>query len=63
MKPERWQNSTKLFHAALKRAPNQRAAFLDGACAGHDSLRKQIEALGERPAANVVAIVPGLKYI
>ena len=45
MNPERWQQLDKLFHAALERAPDERAAFLDEACADDDSLRKQVEEL------------------
>ena len=45
MKPERWQQLDSLFHSALERAPEERAAFLDGACAGNESLRQQVEAL------------------
>jgi len=45
MKPERWQQLDDLFHSALERAPAERAAFLDDACAGDESLRKQVEAL------------------
>src|SRR5438128_2105017 len=45
MKPERWQQLDKLFHAALERAPEGRAAFLDEACAGDQQLRKEVEAL------------------
>jgi eukaryotic-like serine/threonine-protein kinase len=43
MKPERWQQLSELFHAALERAPEERAAFLDEACAGDESLHKQVE--------------------
>ena len=45
MKPERWQQLDELFDAALARTPGERAAFLDEACAGDESLRKQVEAL------------------
>ncbi len=45
MKPEHWQRLDQLFHAALERTPEERAAFLDEACAGDESLRKQVEAL------------------
>ncbi len=45
MKPERWQQLDQLFHAALERAPEERAAFLDEACAGDRQLRKEVEAL------------------
>src|SRR5436190_7280311 len=45
MNPERWQQLNDLFHAALERAPEERAAFLDEACAGDESLRDKVEAL------------------
>lgn len=45
MTPESWQQLDGLFQAALERAPEERAAFLDDACAGDPSLRKQVEAL------------------
>jgi serine/threonine protein kinase len=45
MKPERWQQLDKLFHAALEREPAERSAFLDQACASDQSLRKQVETL------------------
>lgn len=45
MKPERWQQLDELFHSALERNPKERADFLDEACADHDSLRNQVEAL------------------
>jgi hypothetical protein len=40
MKPERWRKLEELFHAALEHEPSTRAAFLDAACAGDESLRK-----------------------
>jgi serine/threonine protein kinase/predicted ATPase len=45
MKPDRWQQIDELFHAAVERAPHERAAFLDEACAGNDSLRLEVESL------------------
>jgi hypothetical protein len=42
MKPERWQHLDELFHSALQREPGQRAAFLDDACAGDETPRRQI---------------------
>jgi serine/threonine protein kinase/Tol biopolymer transport system component len=45
MKPEHWQQLDKLFHSVLEREPAERAAFLDEACAGDESLRKRVEAL------------------
>ena len=44
MKPEQWEEINLLFHSALQREPSQRAAFLDRACAGDESLRKEVEA-------------------
>src|SRR5260221_9561028 len=45
MKPEHWQQLDQLFHSALQHEPAERAAFLEEACAGDESLRKQVEAL------------------
>jgi serine/threonine protein kinase/Tol biopolymer transport system component len=45
MKPEHWQQLDELFHSALEREPDERSAFLDEACTGDESLRKQVEAL------------------
>ena len=45
MKPERWQQLDKLFHAALERRPEERAAFLVEACDGDEALHQQVEQL------------------
>src|SRR5262245_34307928 len=45
MKPERWRQVDQLFQAALERAPEERAAFVNTACSGDDSLRREVEAL------------------
>ena len=45
MRPEGWQQLDQLFHAALEREPDERAAFLHSACAGDQSLHKQVEEL------------------
>lgn len=45
MNPERYQRLQALLQSALERAPEQRSAFLDEACAGDESLRKQVEDL------------------
>jgi serine/threonine-protein kinase len=45
MKPELWQQINRLYHSALEREPNQRTAFLDQACAGDESLRREVEGL------------------
>src|SRR5262252_3979340 len=45
MNPERWQNVKAIFHAALDRAPADRAEFISQACAGDHDLRKEVESL------------------
>jgi len=43
--PERWQQVKELFESALECAPDERAAFLDHACDGDESLRGEVESL------------------
>lgn len=43
--PERWRTVDRIFAQALELPPAERAAFLDSACAGDDSLRRAVEAL------------------
>src|SRR5881397_3023857 len=45
MKPECWQQIERLYHAALEREPEARAAFLNRACAGDEELRGEVEGL------------------
>ena len=45
MKPERWQQLDKLFNSALELDRKERAQFLDEACVGNVSLRREVEAL------------------
>ena len=45
MQSERWRSCTEIFHDALERAPNERAALLDKSCAGDTALRAQVELL------------------
>ena len=45
MKPERWQKVEGIYHAALEREEGQRAAFLNEACGGDESLRREVESL------------------
>ena len=66
MTGERWQHVEDLYHAAATRAAEDRATFLDEACAGDESLRREVESLLaheqdaarfiERPALEVAAI-------
>ncbi|HEX4945488.1 MAG TPA: protein kinase, partial [Blastocatellia bacterium] len=45
MQAERWQQVERLFHAALKHAPDERAALLADACADDAALRREVESL------------------
>ena len=45
MTPERYQKIGKLVHAAIELEPQQRAIFLDAACAGDEELRREVESL------------------
>ena len=45
MTPEQWQHIKELFESALERAPDERSAFLDLACDGDESVRKEVESL------------------
>ena len=43
MKPEHWQRIKSLLQSALEREPGERSAFLVAACAGDESLRREVE--------------------
>src|SRR5262249_30228257 len=68
MEAERWQTIERLYQAALEREQQQRAAFLEQACGGDDSLRSEVESLLaqgaesgsflERPALELAAKAP-----
>jgi serine/threonine protein kinase len=45
MSPSRWQQIEAIYHAALERAPDERAAYLDQACANDAELRREVESL------------------
>jgi serine/threonine-protein kinase len=45
MTPERWLQIEQLYHAALERAPEDRAAFLAAACAGDEALLREVRSL------------------
>jgi hypothetical protein len=45
MTPERWQQITGMFHAALLRDSGQRRTFLDAACGADEPLRAEVEAM------------------
>ena len=50
MTPERWAAVERLYHAAREWPAAERAAFLDGACAGDAALRAEVESLLAQPS-------------
>jgi serine/threonine protein kinase/tetratricopeptide (TPR) repeat protein len=62
MKPERFEQIEQLYHAALERAPSERAAFLKEACGEDDALRNEVESLlGYKSAAADFMETPALE--
>ncbi|HEY8560250.1 MAG TPA: protein kinase [Pyrinomonadaceae bacterium] len=47
MTPERWEQVTEIYHAALERDPAERRGFLETACAGDEALLREVESLLE----------------
>jgi serine/threonine protein kinase/Tol biopolymer transport system component len=45
MKSERWKQVEQLYHAALERTPEERAAFLAENCAADPALQREVEEL------------------
>ena len=43
MTPERWQRVKKILEESLAREASARVAYLEGACAGDDDLRRDVE--------------------
>jgi serine/threonine protein kinase/Tfp pilus assembly protein PilF len=67
MEPERWRQIEELFHTALDCEPGHRAVFLDSACAGDASLRREIESLlssyEKGSFTGTAAFVEGIKLL
>ena len=57
MKPDRWQQISQLYHAALTRDARDRAGFLREACGGDDALQQEVASLlsNERDAAGFLS--------
>ena len=51
MMPDRWQQISQLYHAALARDGDDRAAFLAEACHEDEPLRRELESLLAQPAS------------
>jgi serine/threonine protein kinase/Tol biopolymer transport system component len=45
MERDRWEQIERLYNTALEREPDERAAYLDEACAGNDDLRREVAEL------------------
>ena len=45
MEPERWQKIEQLYHSSLELELSQRAAFIEQACAGDQSLIEDVRSL------------------
>jgi hypothetical protein len=60
MKPEQWEKIEQLYHAALERAPEERATFLDKACDGDHTVRQEVVSLlaYDEPAQRFIAQPP-----
>lgn len=68
MTPERWQQITGIFQAALERPASERAAFVKERCAGDEELHDDVQGMLnsheqasgfiEEPAMNVAALIP-----
>ena len=68
MNADRWQTVERLYRAAQQRKPEERSAFLDGACHDDPEMRREIDALlaGAAPDNTVTmaaqaAIGPGFE--
>jgi len=45
MNPERWRQIRQIYSSALDQPPERREAFLDEACTGDETLRKEVASL------------------
>src|SRR5256885_1695685 len=45
MTPDQWQEIEEVYQAALARAGDERAAYLDSVCGGNGGLRQEVESL------------------
>src|SRR5262245_38554664 len=57
MTPERWEQITRVYNAAMARDARERAAFVAEACAGDAALRREVELLIAQAASGAVGIV------
>ncbi|HEV3198256.1 MAG TPA: protein kinase [Bryobacteraceae bacterium] len=62
MSPERYRQVSALYHAALERQSDHRAAFLQEGCAGDEELRREVESLlaAHEHAVDFMATAPAV---
>ena len=63
MTPERWRKVEELFHAAVSRPPEEQSSFLNEACVGDESLRREVDKLlacDREPDGSFVGIASGV---
>jgi tetratricopeptide (TPR) repeat protein/tRNA A-37 threonylcarbamoyl transferase component Bud32 len=58
LSPERYDRLREIFFAVAERAPEERQAYLDQACAGDPEARREVEALLARDAADTDSLQP-----
>lgn len=56
MTPQQWRRIEEIFDQAVELPPGKRLAFLDGACAGDNALRRQVEAMLASDGSSSTAI-------
>ncbi len=45
MEPERWRKVEQIYHSALERNESERKRYVEAACAGDETLRREVESL------------------
>src|SRR5262245_39371378 len=63
MKPEQWEKVDQIYHGVLQCAPDERAAFLDRACAEDQKLRHEVESLLAHDVAAQNFITPSQNLV
>ncbi|HEV8366694.1 MAG TPA: hypothetical protein VGJ48_09650 [Pyrinomonadaceae bacterium] len=64
MKAERWQQIEELYHSAIELRGQERAAYLEGACADDKGLRKEVERLiAAEERDDVFLIKPAMEMV
>ena len=63
MTPARWQQIERLYHEAMARAAGGRVPFLAEACAGDESLGREVQALLDTPVTAGFLNTPALEVV